>query len=167
LDCKTIIPDLAFNFGTCSSHEPVLPLQLEAETEERPFFYSQTRPAEVSPVDEEPNRFIGSAPMSCSFAGFAYMLDIRDPEIGVFTTSSFMLFFFFVLFAHLRACDDDFVPQVLGEIDATALVEAIALSVLAGNGVLASFIPFLQAASDSHAFSTFRFRLIFLCCPRK
>jgi hypothetical protein len=55
---------------------------------------------------------------------------------------------------------------MLGEIDALA-ADAIALSILTGDGVLAGFIAFLQAAGDGYTLSPFRFRLIFLCCPGK
>jgi hypothetical protein len=55
---------------------------------------------------------------------------------------------------------------MLGEID-TFAAEAIALSVLTSDRVLASFITLLQSASDRYTASAFRFRLIFLCCPGK
>lgn len=94
------------------------------------------------------------------------MLDVRDSEVGVFTPTGFILFLFFILFAHLRTGDCDLVAEVLGEIDALA-AQAIALSVLAADGVLAGFVAFLQAAGNGYTFSSFRFRLIFLCCPGK
>ena len=81
-------------------------------------------------------------PVSCLLAAFAYVLDIRDPEIGVITTSGFILFFFLVLFAHFRSCYGDLVSKVLGEIDAVAAVEAIALSAFTCDSVLAGFIAF-------------------------
>lgn len=70
------------------------------------------------------------------------MLDIRDPEIGVITTSGFILFFFLVLFAYFRSCYGDLVSEVLGEIDAVAAVEAIAFSAFTCDSVLAGFIAF-------------------------
>ena len=106
-------------------------------------------------------------PVSCLLAAFAYMLDIRDAEVSVFTTSGFLLFLFLVLFAHLRSGYGDFVSEMLGEIDAVAAVEAIALSFFTCDRVFAGFIAFLQAAGDRYTLSAFRFRLIFLCCPGK
>jgi hypothetical protein len=117
-------------------------------------------------INEEPNRLIDPAPLSRLLAGFTDVLDIRDPKVGVLTPSCFLLFLFLVLFAHLRARYGDLVSDMLGEIDAFA-AEAIALSVLTSDRVLASFITLLQAASDRYTASAFRFRLIFLCCPGK
>jgi hypothetical protein len=117
-------------------------------------------------INEEPNRLIDPAPLSRLLAGFTDVLDIRDPKVSVLTPSCFLLFLFLVLFAHLRARYGDLVSDMLGEIDAFA-AEAIALSVLTSDRVLASFITLLQAASDRYTASAFRFRLIFLCCPGK
>ena len=90
--------------------------------------------------------FVDPAPLSL-LAGFTDMLDIRDPEIGVFTPSGLIFLLLLVLFAHLRTCYGDLVSEMLGEIDALA-ADAIALLVLTGDGVLAGFIAFLQAAGD-------------------
>src|SRR5438552_95280 len=48
------------------------------------------------------------------------MLDIRDAEVSVFTTSGFILFLFLVLFAHFRSGYGDSVSEMLGEISAFA-----------------------------------------------
>ena len=134
------------------------------------FFLQQNAPLTCgdAPVGEEPNRLcrIGS-PGSRLLAAFAYMLDIRDAEVSVFTTSGFILFLFLVLFAHLRSGYGDFVSEMLGEIDAVAAVEAIALSIFTCDRVFAGFIAFLQAAGDRHAFSAFHLRFIFLGAPCK
>src|SRR5258707_13327480 len=97
--------------------------------------------------------FVDPAPVSCLLAGFSDMLDIRDLEIGVFTPSGLIFLLFLVLFAHLRTCYGDLVSEMLGEIDARA-VEAIALSIFTGDGVLSGFIALLQAAGDGYTLSS-------------
>src|SRR5437016_10525859 len=101
-------------------------------------------------------------PPNCLLAGFTNVLDIRDSEIGVFTAPGLFLFFFLVLFAHLRAGYRDLVPEMLGEIDVAAAVKPVAVSVFTSDRILAGFIAFLQAAGYGYTLPPFRFRLIFL-----
>ena len=70
------------------------------------------------------------------------MLDIRDAEVSVFTTSGFLLLLFLVLFAHLRSGYGDFVSEMLGEIDVAAAVKPVAVSAFTCDSVLAGFIAF-------------------------